>query len=1456
MTSEFDASAATDQAEYRSAAAYQRDRSIRVFVSSTFLDMQAERRILATDVFPALQAKYRERGVEIFEVDLRWGITQEMQDRNEVLPALFAEIDRCRPYFVGLLGDRFGSIPSSETLSDELKYDYPFIATADGMSVTAMEMVYGVLCDNVSAEQAFLFERAPGWDWIAALDENVPVAALQESPSQQTKLAAFKAQLRSAAHVESYHAPDELRERLFAVLDADLERNFPATSTLDAFQQDEAIHRAYARERTSLYIGADAELAQLDDWMAEANAAPILITGLAGAGKSAFVANWLERRRALHPNDMIFEHYLGASAGSGEPARILRRLWEHLNRYSTHHEDAPPADTRMDDLAAALAARLARAALEAERNGAQVLIALDGLDKLTARADLSWLPIVPKVRLLCSTLDGETKESAVRYEFSNFDIGPLTKPEQRALVDGVLARWRRKLDEHHIGALLEPTHSDLATSPLYLRTVLEELRVSADFASLTRRLASYVNATDLADLFDRVLARLEADCPPHLVGESMALMWASRAGLEEEALIAITGATKLSWSMVRNSLGELLRAQLGRLALNHDYFSQAVRARYVSDAAAERRARLSIAQYFDARAPDQRQAEELPFQLRSLEAWDRLEAFLLDLSRFDFLAVRGEREILSYWLPLQARGREPEPLLCQAFARFAGASEVWSHSEIDLAYEIGVLLDFAGALGADRMRLGEDLVQASKRVLGPTHHATLVSVNNLGKATLARGKLATGIELMKEALEGLALSSEDDREGYLVAKNNFISAIRKSGKLAEAHALQEEVLAEMRVILGEEHSATIACATNLAEILHARGKLKDAHELLEKTLAHADKSRDLEFEHAFRLMGELASTLFDIGETAQAQALQDKLVERAQSLLGAEHPLTIANVANRALTSLALGDIHEASKTLESILDVCLRRMGAEHPDTLLSMTNLADALRADGQLARSESLNEAALATAERVLGADHADTLRFKSNLALTLWEHGQYQRARSLQEDVLASQRRLLGDEHPSTLKSLNNLALTLQAADCADEALKHLELVLEIQSRVLGREHRDTLLTLSNLGTALSEIGRFSQAQQHLERAVRLSTDELGGDHVFTLACMSNLAFALRAQGEERGTALEEHVLSERIRILGEDHRDTIQSLCNWSAVLSDRGEHPTAERLLEQALKASRRVFGEEHPHTLTLTSNLATTACARGDLASGQVLLENVLTARSKRLGPGHSDTLHTMLLLAQISRLSGALESAADLSERALAAIAHKFGPTHAHTLDAERERALTLMVKGDLAQSQHLFEHVYTNRKQQHGAEHVDTIEALSHLASACYQRREFEEARRMQERVLRSCKQVLGAGHPATLQSAQQLSRTLFELEGFVTAQKILRRARNAAIRSLGAEHPLTLGCTALLAASHFKLGELNKAEEMLTDLVERQVRVLGEEHPETKETRFGLSVVRRKHEPDHP
>jgi len=61
-------------------------------------------------VFTQLRKLGEARGVVWREVDLRLGVTEGQTQRGEVLPICLAEIKRCRPFFIGLLGERCGWI--------------------------------------------------------------------------------------------------------------------------------------------------------------------------------------------------------------------------------------------------------------------------------------------------------------------------------------------------------------------------------------------------------------------------------------------------------------------------------------------------------------------------------------------------------------------------------------------------------------------------------------------------------------------------------------------------------------------------------------------------------------------------------------------------------------------------------------------------------------------------------------------------------------------------------------------------------------------------------------------------------------------------------------------------------------------------------------------------------------------------------------------------------------------------------------------------------------------------------------------------------------------------------------------------------------------------------------------------------------------------------------------------
>ena len=115
-------------------------RTVRVFISSTFKDMQAERDHLVRFVFPRIREELLKRRIHFIDVDLRWGVTSE-QDALAVCREI---IDECRPRFLCILGGRYGWTPEGQD-----------------RSITADEVRYASLDQGAPDPHHFFYFRAP-----------------------------------------------------------------------------------------------------------------------------------------------------------------------------------------------------------------------------------------------------------------------------------------------------------------------------------------------------------------------------------------------------------------------------------------------------------------------------------------------------------------------------------------------------------------------------------------------------------------------------------------------------------------------------------------------------------------------------------------------------------------------------------------------------------------------------------------------------------------------------------------------------------------------------------------------------------------------------------------------------------------------------------------------------------------------------------------------------------------------------------------------------------------------------------------------------------------------------------------------------------------------------------------------------------------------------------------------
>ena len=307
------------------------ERSIRVFVSSTFRDMQAERDELVKRIFPQLRKLCEQRGVTWGEVDLRWGITNEQKAEGRVLPICLAEIVGCRPYFIGLLGERYGWV--IDEIPDGLMEKEAWLADVRGRSVTELEICHGVLNDPAAAGHCFFYFRDP-----AALD-HLPRGTQRsdfdaESSEHRQKLIALKNRIRESGFPvhESFCDPKDLGQLVLDDITKVIDQLFPAGAAVDALDREAAEHDAFARNRAQVHIGRDDDFKRLDTFADATDAQPLVVLGESGTGKSALLANWALKRRETHPDEIVLTHFVGAGPTSTEWVQMLRRIMGEFRR--------------------------------------------------------------------------------------------------------------------------------------------------------------------------------------------------------------------------------------------------------------------------------------------------------------------------------------------------------------------------------------------------------------------------------------------------------------------------------------------------------------------------------------------------------------------------------------------------------------------------------------------------------------------------------------------------------------------------------------------------------------------------------------------------------------------------------------------------------------------------------------------------------------------------------------------------------------------------------------------------------------------------------------------------------------------------------------------------------------------------------------------------------------------
>lgn len=919
-----------------------RDRTVRIFFSSTFRDFGEERDLLVKRVFPALRAKLKDRFVELVDVDLRWGITAEEAERGEVLPICLSEIDRARPYFIGMLGERYGWVPPHDGYAADLLERQPWLKKHQGgKSVTELEILHGVLNNRRMKGRAFFYFRSPAY----ARAKGGDYLPSTEDRARQTEL---KHRIRERGlPVTAYTNPESLAKRIERDLWMLLDAEFPASAVPDAFERERLRHEAYAAPRRRLYLGGERYQEALEKLL-DGEEPRIVIEGASGGGKSALLANFFEAYRKCRPRHLVHEHYLGASADAADPHALVRRLIEFIQRATGSTEDIPGDPQKLMD---SLPIWLATASAWARRHRTRFIFVLDSLNSLTDQQDLRWWPAyMPQgisVVVSCiqgpvhNALKGKT-EALPRQDkppkWQAVKVRPLNKPESATLLNTYLARFNKKLP----GQMVEQVQRHpLATNPLFLRTLAEELRLFGVHEALQKRLDHYLRSQTIDDLFERVLERVEKDCGKKQVKAAMTSIWASRAGLTEKEILGIAELSPALWATMRHMLDEALLESNGRITFAHDYLKVGVCDRYLDTLAKQRTIHRQLARWFSNRPSDARRAEEAPYQFGQAQDWPALRRIVCEHDTFSTLVdSRGTPELLGYWNQLEQAGMGgPENTYKHVWRRWK--RDLDTKCLADIARQLTFFLYQCGNFSVFAIEVAKTSIELSKQVHGELHSQTGYRMSDLGLLLQEVHRLEDALNWSLSALDVVKRNGAS-LEDLSKQMSNVARVLQAQGNLAEASNAFTQALNGLKQATPTQNDESVAILhNNLAMLHHDKGDFSESQHHYEQALKTLRKVSGATTPLFGIVSKNLGCLLQDLGEHKRALSVLLRARIVLAGSLGTSHIECAYTESRIGISLYKLNRFDEAVACFERAYALVSRVFESSHPELISSLNNL-----------------------------------------------------------------------------------------------------------------------------------------------------------------------------------------------------------------------------------------------------------------------------------------------------------------------------------------------------------------------------------------------------------------------------------------------------------------------------------------------------------------------------------
>ena len=1049
-------------------------RVIRIFISSTFRDMMPEREYLMKYIFPELRRKCKKKFVDITEIDLRWGIPEEDSEEGKVIEICLNEIDKSRPYFIGILGDRYGWTPSKEEYQKHARIieNFPWVKEdiENELSITEMEIQYGVLRNADMEGRAFFFFK-----------EN---EQLKEDP----KLTKLKDKLRNQRSfpVNNYSSVEELGTEILSQLWEQIEIDFPDEDIPDAHNKEKLEQLSFIHSHLNYFQDHSNYLTKLNKSLNESN--KTILFGEKGIGKSAILSNWIVNNQ--EEKNLIY-YFCGTTTESTNIENLAQFIATEINMISKEERAFPQT-------------------IEDPKNFLQVFfrdlekqpdiyIIIDGIDELQAKEKelrLRWIPefIPANVHLILSTSKQEQIEILEKQKYQILSI--------EAIPSHAIAKLSKHYFDYYSKKLSSPLMAKiesypLANKPLVLFTLLNELRLFGTHEELPAQIKYYTEKETTSLFFQSFLQRLEKDYPKesfHL-DLILPLITISNKGLTESEIIEITGISRLNWSLLYNLLDYHLINKNGSLKISNFYLQKAVEEQYLSNKQFYIHIQKKLSEYFFTLFQNKKEedtlriSEELPDILLKLKDSEKLKEVIGYPPLFIQLFEKKNNDLAHYFSFIKSNFSLTETF--QSPLDLFLKSETKDQQKIYASFLIGHSIQ-----SHDSPTTAIPFYYKTLEIFKQTHEKSryvLEALKELANIYTNLGKIPLAEFILEELLP------YQNEEGIAETFDLLSQLYMNTGKLEKAETLTKDSLSYSMDRFGAKSMEVSILYNNLGRIYDRKKDYKKAEKYYLDSLEIINNLYGKTHFSYQMTLSNLGILYMYNKELETALDVFDSVLEIRDTLFGRKHPSTYKTLNDIGVCLKLMGKQKEAMNILTETWEGQKELLGEDHPNTLLTLGNIADLYLSQQDFEKAEQLQRLVYQKHQELYGEINDKTISQGLALAMTLDKQKKYKEAKIRYNSSLEAQVQYYGEDHKIVEYTQNKISLLQKAMqeDQKEELIARMETQLEEANKLFQEEE-------------------FEAAEPIFKSVLKDSLDILEGNHPIYFQCLdalSSLSFSL-------------------------------------------------------------------------------------------------------------------------------------------------------------------------------------------------------------------------------------------------------------------------------------------------------------------------------------------------------